>query len=493
MATNTDLLSLDKICRVWYLIHMAVIKFGTDGWRAKMGEEFTFKNVRIFACAYSNYLKKKLGHKPKKNPCVIVNYDTRFLSEEFALEVAKIFSLNGIKTWMPERDAPLAPISLAVVQNKCCGGINITASFNKPIYNGIKVFTDKGIPALPAETDLIEKEVEKIAENFYFKPQYANKNFIAAIDVKTPYIEYIEKLIDFDLIKRSGIKVVVDNLYGTSREYLDYILNEHEVENLSIHNFPYSTFGGVISSCDEDSLKDLSKLVVQQQAHLGLATDIDGDRFGIIDSKGRFLCSNTIMPPLIEYLITVRKMEGGIVKSISTTNNIRKVAEYYDRKIYSTPVGFKYLANVLDSKDTFIAVESTNGASLNGDIKIKDGILFSLLITEMLAYYQLEMGKVLKDFYLRFPKLYSDEITIVKNERTASQYRELLSRKNFDGDFKSLNLKAVDYIDGIKFRFDDSWLLIRASGTSEVFRLYAESTGLNSTKYLIKKGRSFIE
>jgi phosphoglucomutase len=484
---------LDKICQVWYLSNMAVIKFGTDGWRAKMGEEFTFENVRIFAYAYSNYLKKKFRNKSKKNLCVIVNYDTRFLSEEFALEAAKIFSLNGIKTWMPERDAPLAPVSLAIVRNKCCGGVNITASFNKPIYNGIKVFTNKGIPALPAETDLIEKEVEKIAENFCFKPQYSNKDFIAAIDVKTAYIEYIEKLIDFDLIKRSGIKVVVDNLYGTSREYLDYILNEHEVDILSIHNFPYSTFGGVISSCDKDSLRDLSKLVVQQRAHLGLATDIDGDRFGIIDSQGRFLCSNTVMPPLIEYLITVRKMQGGIVKSISTTNNIRKVAEYYDRKIYSTPVGFKYLASELDSKDAFIAVESTNGASLNGEIKIKDGILFSLLITEMLAYYQLDMGKVLKDFYLRFPKLYSDEISIIKNESTESRYKELFSRKNFDLDFKDMQLKEVDYIDGIKFRFDDSWLLIRTSGTSDVLRLYAESPGLKHTKDLIKKGRSFIE
>jgi phosphoglucomutase len=472
---------------------MTVIKFGTDGWRAKMGEEFTFENVRIFAYAYSNYLKKKPRNKAKKNPCVIVNYDTRFLSEEFAREAAKIFSLSGIKTRMPERDAPLAPISLAVVRNKCCGGINFTASFNKPIYNGIKVFTHKGIPALPAETDLIEQEVEKIAENFCFKPQYSNKDFITTIDVKTPYIEYIEKLIDFDLIKRSGIKVVVDNLYGTSREYLDYILNEHEVDILSIHNFPYAAFGGVISSCDKDSLRDLSKLVVQQRAHLGLATDIDGDRFGIIDSKGRFVCSNTVMPPLIEYLITVRKMEGGIVKSISTTNNIRKVAEYYGRKIYSTPVGFKYLAKELDSKDTFIAVESSNGASLNGEIKIKDGILFSLLITEMLAYYQLEMGKVLKDFYLRFPRLYSDEITIKKNERTGSRYMELFSGRNFDGDFKDWHLKKVEYIDGIKFRFDDSWLLIRTSGTSEVIRLYAESTGLKHTNDLIKKGRSFIE
>jgi len=472
---------------------MSVIKFGTDGWRAKMGDDFSFKNVRIFATAYFNYLKKKYKHKPLEDICVIVNYDTRFLSEEYAWETAKIFSLNGIKTLMPGRDAPLAPISLAILENRCCGGINFTASFNKPIYNGIKVFTQEGIPALPEETDAIEREAAKIAKTYRYKPQYAEKDFIKTIDVRTSYIKYLEKLVDLDLIKNSGIKVIVDNLYGTSREYLDFILNEKGIDSLSIHNYPYSAFGGVISSCGKDNLKDLSKLVVQHHAHLGLATDIDGDRFGIIDSQGRFLDSNTLIPPLIQYLINVRKMEGGIVKSISTTNNIRKVAEYYHRKVYSTPVGFKYLAHMMNTKKTFIAVESSNGASLNGEVKIKDGILFSLLITEMLAYYKLEMKKILRDFYYKFPKLYSHEIAIKKNEKIESRYEELLSKKDFKNEFDKLNLCGVDYIDGIKFKFKDCWLLIRQSGTNDVIRLYAESTSLNLTKELIKVGRSFIE
>jgi phosphoglucomutase len=473
---------------------MSVIKFGTDGWRAKMGEDFSFKNVRIFVQAYSNYLKQKYQHQPKKELQVMVNYDTRFLSEEFAMEAAKIFSLNGIKVLMPERDAPLAPISLAVIQHKCCGAINFTASFNRPIYNGIKVFTRKGIPALPAETDLIEAEIKNITRHFSFKPQYPDRSLINTIDVKAPYMDYIENIIDFALIKRSNIKVIVDNLYGTSREYLDYILNKNGIEAVSIHNFPYSTFGGVISYCDQESLKDLSRLVVEQQANLGLATDIDGDRFGLVDSQGRFLDSNTVMPPLIEYLIKVRKMKGGIVKSISTTNNIRSVAEYYSRKIYSTPVGFKYLANILDSKDTFIAVESSNGASLQGDIKIKDGILFSLLVTEMLAYYQLEIKRILKDFYLRFPRLYSHEIAIKKNERVESRYNRLLAGREWDAEFnQDILSKKIDYTDGIKFRCPDCWLLIRESGTSNVIRLYAESTSLKQTRKLIKMGRSLIE
>ena len=469
---------------------MSVIKFGTDGWRAKMGEDFSFKNVRIFAQAYVNYIKSVCRF---KDPAVIVNYDTRFLSEEFALETAKIFSLNGIKTLIPERDAPLAPISLAILENKCCGGINFTASFNKPIYNGIKVFTHKGMPALPIETDRLEKEAVRVEQAFQFKPQYPENELIQNIDVKPLYMKYLEELVDFELIRESGIKVVVDNLYGTSREYLDHILSEHEIDITSIHNFPYSAFGGVVSSCDSENLKDLSKLVVEQHADIGLATDIDGDRFGIVDSRGKFLESNTIMPPLIEYLIKVKGMEGDIVKSISTTNNIRKVAEYYFRKVYSTPVGFKFLADTMQNRKVFIAVESSNGASLNGRIKIKDGILFSLLITEMFAYYQLEMDKILQDFYIRFPHLYNREISLYKNQHIEEKLKKIVKKKSFDFSSANVKLKKIDYTDGIKFNFDDSWLLIRESGTNPLIRIYAESTSLKGAKKLIKLGRSFIE
>lgn len=469
---------------------MSVIKFGTDGWRAQMGGEFSFKNVRIFAQAYVNFIQK--GCK-QKNPRVVVNHDTRFLSDKFAHEVAKIFSINGIKTLLPERDAPLGPVALAILKYKCCGGINITASFNKPIDNGIKVFTQKGVPALPTETTAIEKEAEKITDSFCFKPQYQDIDLIERIEVKEDYIEYLEELIDFELIESSGIKIVVDNLYGTSREYLDYILSEHNIDIISIHGFPYADFGGVVSSCDHDNLKDLSKVVLEHNADIGLATDIDGDRFGIVDARGRYLESNIIMPPLIEYLIKVREMEGGIVKSTSTTANVRKVAEYYLRKVYSTPVGFKFLADVLQSRKAFVAVESSNGASLNERIKIKDGILFSLLVTEMLAYYKLNMGKILEDFYFRFPRLYSREISIRKNSRIVETFHKLLKKKSFDFSSYPLTLKGVEYIDGIKFRFDDSWLLIRQSGTTPVLRIYAESGSLKSTKNLIRMGRSLLE
>jgi len=453
-----------------------------------MGRDFSFRNVRIFAQAYVNFLKQKYEGKELS---LIVNYDTRFLSKQFALETSKIFSIHGVKTLIPSRDAPLAAISLAIIKDKFSGGVNFTASFNKPIYNGIKVFNHKGAPALPSETLLIEKEANQIYKNFTFKPQYADNELIENIDVRGLYIKYIEDIVNFDLIKDSGIVIVVDNLYGASREYLDYVLDKNNIDIMSIHNFPYSSVGAVIPSCNSENLRELSQLVCKKKADIGLATDIDGDRFGIVDSKGKFIDANIIMPPLIEYLITVRKMSGGIVKSISTTNNIKKVADYYLRKVYSTPVGFKYLADMLSKRKAFIAVESTNGASLNNTITIKDGILFNLLVTEMLAYYKLDMEKVLGNFYLKFPKLYNKEIAINKNKFIEDSYGKLLGRKQFN--LENFDLQQINYVDGIKFISKDSWLLLRESGTNNVIRIYAESPKLKITKDLIKMGRRLLE
>lgn len=467
---------------------MSAIKFGTDGWRARMGDQFTFENVRLFAQSYALHLKEKKKHRDLK---VIINYDTRLLSRRFAEEAAKVLSLNGIRIFLTHRDSPIPPVALAIVQHKLDGGLNFTASFNKPIFNGVKVFTSRGVSALPSETCQIEKFADTIHDSFYFKPQYANEELISEIDIRDDYVQYLEKLVNFDLIRDSNMKIIVDNLHGTSRNYLDYILSKNNVEMIAIRNFPSSSFENIIATCNQGNLRELSRLVATEKAHIGLATDIDGDRFGIIDARGHFLNSNTIMPPLIEYLIQVRKMEGGIVKSISTTNTISRVAEHYSREVFITPVGFKYLANVMANKHSFVAVESTNGASLNHKITIKDGILFNLLITEMLAWHKLDMEKLLANFYNRFPKYANLEANVKKNPRSEEHFQRLLTQKKFD--FPGFKLIRKEYIDGIKFIFENAWLLIRFSGTDRFIRIYAESPILSATRNLIKAGRSFIE
>ena len=357
--------------------------------------------------------------------------------------------------------------------------------------NVLRVLNSRGAPSLPSETSLIENEVAKIADSYLFNPRYANEELIESIDVKGDYVNYIENIVDLDLIKGSGIKIVVDNLFGTSREYLDYILSERGIDIVSIHNFPHSSAAGISTPFEFQDLKDLSREVIDSGADVGLATDISGDRFAIVDAKGKYLPSNVIMPVLIEYLINVRKMEGGIVKSISTTDNIKKVADYYLRKVFVTPVGFKYLADMLSSRKAFIGIESTNGASINKTVKMKDGILFNLLVTEMMAYYKMDLDKILAKFYLKFPRLFCWEISLKGNARRIKNYTKLIQQKKHI--FNDYPIRKIEYIDGIKFHFNDSWLLVRLSGTSDVIRIYAESPVLKKTKSLIKIGRSLID
>jgi phosphoglucomutase len=467
---------------------MSEIKFGTDGWQARMGQDFTFDRVRLTTQAFANLLKRMHG---SKESAVMINYDTRYLSETFAKKAAQILSLNKIHVFFPLRDAPTPAMALAIVQKQMRGGMCFTATSNEPIYNGIKTFNANGAPAMPSKTLLLENEINKIEANFRFKHQYPDSSLIHHLDIRAPYLDHIAAIIRLDAIKRARLKIIVDSLYGTSRDYLDRLLSDHGIEITAIHNYSDSYFGGGIPSCNKSNLRELARLVVSKGADIGLASDIGSDRFGIIDCRGRFVDANQIIPPLIEYLITVRKMNGDIIKSISSTEQITRVADHYQRKVHETPVGFKFLADMLSSRSAFIGVESTNGAALNGVIPCRDGILFNLLISEMLAHSQLSLPLLLNNFAKRFPPLFNREIGMVKNTARHEKYLSLLQEKKFH--FPGLDLLKIKYIDGIKFVFKDSWLLLRESGTSNIIRICAESSTFKQAQQLVHSGRKLLE
>lgn len=467
---------------------MTEIKFGTNGWQAKMGGDFTFHKVRLTTQAFANFLKKTHGN---KEISVMINYDSRYLSETFAQKAAQILAFNKIHVFFPLRDAPIPAMALAIAQKQMRGGMCFTASRNEPIFNGIKIFNANGSPALPSKTLLIENEIKKIGPAYYFKHQYPNPGLIHYLDIRTPYLDYVSALIRLDVIKRARLKIIVDNLYGTSRDYLDRLLNDNGIEITAIHNYSDSYFGGVIPSCNKKSLRELARLVTSKGADIGLATDIHGDRFGVIDCLGRFIDAKLIMPPLIEYLITVRKLSGAIIKSISSSDQITRVADHYGRKVHETPVGFKFLADMLSSHSAFIGVESNNGAALNGITPCMDGILFGLLFTEMLAHSQQSLPQLLSKFSRRFPPLFNRETKIDKIPARQEKYLSILLEKNIT--FPGLHLLKITYIDGIKFVFEDSWLLLRESGTSPVIRIHAESPSLKQTQQLLQIGRKLLE
>ncbi len=284
-----------------------MIRFGTSGWRGLMGEEFTFHNVRVVVQAIANHLRHKFPDGPI---AVVIGYDTRFLSERFALEAAKLLSKNGVTVFLADRDAPSQALALQIIRRKCQGGINFTASFNPPWYNGLKFNVETGAPALPEVTDRLEDEVRRLMPRFSHLPVYAPKENITRIDLQADYLAFIQDKIDFAALRAAGLRVGVDLLYGTSREYLDEVLEENGVLVEGIHGYLDPYFGGVTPSCTEDNLAELKRLVRTKKCHLGVATDADGDRFGIIDEGGAFIHQNYILAMLLDYLVAGQGLAG---------------------------------------------------------------------------------------------------------------------------------------------------------------------------------------
>ncbi len=466
---------------------VSVIRFGTDGWRARMGTEFTFDRVRLFAVAYARVLKRANRDQRIR---VLVNYDTRFLSDRFALETAKVLYSCGIDAQMTDRDTPLPALGLTVIQKKLHGAVTFTASFNEPIYNGIKLINQHGRPAMPSETAILEKEIDHLADTFHHQPRYIPENFAEIVDPRDDYFIHLKELVNFEIIRNAGLKIIVDNLYGTSREYLDRILEENGIPVFSLHGFPYSSFGEIVPYCTASNLSELSREVVRQSAHVGLATDIDGDRFGIVDHQGTFLSANQVMPILMEYLIQVRGFGGAVVKSIATTDLIDRVCEAYRCPLYITPVGFKHVAEMMSARKAFLGVESTNGAAINRGALIKDGILFSLLFAEMLAYHRTTFDGLLKAFYSRYLRLVQKEVSIKTSLSRLKQLENLCE----NGELGRLGVKPDKtlFTDGLKLIFSKSWLLIRSSGTHGVLRVYSEASTRAKATSLVALGRTLL-
>src|SRR5438477_458766 len=320
-----------------------MIKFGTSGWRGIIGEDFTFENVRVATQGIVNYLKKSA----QKASGGVVAYDTRFLSEKFASEAARILAFNGNQAYLCTRDVPTPCVSFETVRRKAMGAINFTASHNPPEYNGLKFSTSNGAPALPEVTKQIETEIHALEEKKERIDVYEKTELIEEIDPKDRYLTELRNKVDIDVIRKSGLRIAIDSLYGTSRDYLDYFLLEAGVEVKIIHNFRDPYFGGFSPECNEKNLVELRNIVSAEKYDLGLATDGDADRFGIVDDRNRFVSPNIILALLAVYLKRYRNIPGGLARSVATTHLIDSIARKLDVPLYETPVGFKYIGELI--------------------------------------------------------------------------------------------------------------------------------------------------
>ena len=464
-----------------------MIKFGTSGWRGIIGEDFTFENVRIASQGIANYLKKT----GQKGNGVVVAYDTRFLSEKFAAECAKILAFNGIQAYLCTRDVPTPCVSFETVRRKAMGAINFTASHNPPEYNGLKFSTSNGAPALPEVTKGIEREIHAVAAKNDRLDVYEKDELIEEIDPKDRYLNELRQKIDTEVIRKSGLRIAIDSLYGTSRDYLDYFLLESGLEVKIIHNYRDPYFGGFSPECNEKNLAELRKIITNEKYDLGLATDGDADRFGIIDDRNRFVSPNVIIALVAIYLKRYRNIPGGLARSVATTHLIDSIARKLDIPCYETPVGFKYIGELILADKIALGGEESAGMSMYRHLPEKDGILACLLVAEMVGRTGKRIGQLVEEMYEEFGTYYSKR----SDMKLTPQLKESLAAKlaNPPKSIDGLTVKDVNTTDGVKLIFDEqTWLLFRLSGTEPVARIYAEACSPKDLKNLLDAGKKFV-
>ncbi len=464
-----------------------MIKFGTSGWRGIIGDDFTFENVRIASQGIATYLKKS----GQKGSGVVVAYDTRFLSEKFASEAAKVLAYNHIQAFLCTRDAPTPCVSFETIRRRAMGAINFTASHNPPEYNGLKFSTANGAPALPDITRQIEDEIHAFQARNEKLDVYEKEELIEDIDPKDRYLSELRQKIDVEAIGKSGLRIAIDSLYGTARDYLDYFLLEAGVEVKIIHNFRDPYFGGFSPECNEKNLSSLRELMTTEKFDIGLATDGDADRFGIIDDQNRFVPANTILSLLAIYLKRERNVPGGLARSVATTHLMDAIARKFDVPLYETPVGFKYIGELILEDKIALGGEESAGLSMNRHLPEKDGILACLLVAEMVACTGKPLSQLADEMCREFGPYHSKRVDI----KLTPALRESLAARlqNPPDSMDGLKVRSVNTTDGVKLIFNDQmWMLFRLSGTEPMARLYAEAPTPKDLKTLIDSAKRFV-
>ncbi|MGZ7046515.1 MAG: hypothetical protein ACXVJK_09325, partial [Candidatus Aminicenantales bacterium] len=371
------------------------------------------------------------------------------------------------------------------------GAVNFTASFNPPWYNGLKFNVETGAPALPEVTDSIEEEIRKLMPCFSHVPYYSPKDNIARIDLQADYLGFLQDKIDFAAIRKAGLRVGVDLLFGTSREYLDEVLEENEILVEGIHGYIDPYFGGVIPSCTEENLAELKTLVLEKKCHLGVATDADGDRFGIIDEEGTFIHQNFILAMILDYLVRVKGWRGGVARSITTTHLLDRIAAGYGLPLYKTKVGFKYMADLFLKGHIIFGGEESACIAVKDHLPEKDGIFAGLLVAEMVAVEGKGLRSLREDLFERYGTVAGGQRTVPLTPERAKRLKALIqSPPAAVGRRKVI---GVETIDGIKLDFEGGdWFLLRMSGTEPLIRCYAEAATKRRVDDLLRKGMEAV-
>jgi len=460
-----------------------MIKFGTDGWRAVISKDYTFDNVKIVAQAIADYIKEIDDKRP-----VLVGYDTRFMSEEYARLCAGVLVANGTKTYLTKKPTPTPVVSFTVKNMNLAGAIMITASHNPPQWNGIKFKGDYGGSALPSIIAEIEKHLYKNEVKFV-EPE--ESSLFSFIDADKDYFEHIEKLVDLNLIAKFKPFAIIDPMHGAGVGYVKTLLEKYGIKHIQIRDERNPYFGGVNPEPIYKNLGKLIDTVVQNNADIGLATDGDADRVGAVDEKGEFIDSHRIYALLLRHLVEAKGLKGGVVKTFSTTNMVPILANKYGLKIYETPIGFKYICELFLKEDILIGGEESGGIGIKNHIPERDGILCSLLLLEIMAYYQKPISQILDELFKEIGYHYYDRVDLHLPIEIKEKTLKMISQNT---EFAGRKIKEIQTLDGYKYIFEDgSWILFRASGTEPVLRVYTEQFTKDEVKRLLDEAVKMIE
>ena len=458
------------------------IKFGTSGWRAIIADDFTFANVKRVTNAVCSYLKNN----PGLGTTLIIGNDTRFMGEKFGAVAAEIARRKGFRVLHCDHPVPTPTISHAIRDQRAAGAINFTASHNPPEYQGIKFSTSDGAPALPEVTGQIEAGVESGAE-----PADADGGSIEEFDPRSAYLADLKAKVNFGAIAASGGRFGYDCLYGTGRGYLDKILRDHGLEVETLHDWRDVTFGGRAPEPGEDHLGELREAVTSKGYLLGIATDGDADRFGVIDADGTFIEPNKLIALLTDYLAESRGWKQGVARSVATSHLVDRVATDRGIELHETPVGFKYIGELINKDEIILGGEESAGLSIRGHYPEKDGILACLLAAEAVAVRKKSLGQQLEDLYARVGRLESKRIGVRLTPEVAAKLKVKLAQEPTEIGGRAI--ERINRLDGVKFLFaDGSWMLMRPSGTEPMVRIYAESEDERQLEELLEAGRQYL-
>ena len=466
------------------------VKFGTDGWRAIISKEFTFENVEIVGQAVSEFIKsqKKPIYKKKK---LVVGYDTRFLSREYAETMACVLAANGMKVILTDRPSPTPSVCVYIDQKKLTGGVIITSSHNPYSYNGIKY---KGFFAGSAGSDIIDKiekylgktKIKKISLEAGIK----SKKIIMDNIVKVQ-LDVVKKYADMKLLKKAKLRVLVDSMNGTGQTYLQDILKNTPVKMDFIYADINPGFNGRPPEPNEKHLTELKKMVKKGKYDLGIATDGDSDRLAVVDEKGRVLTGHKLMTILLLHLLENRKMRGGVVQTICGTGLITKICKEYGLKSFETAVGFKYICDIMRKNDILLGGEETGGVTFKNYIPDRDGFMSALLVIEMIVAKKKKLSEILKGIDEKYGTFVYERDDQVFPE---AKRKQLVSGLKKNPLTKVLDKKVVEInaSDGTKFICEDgSWLLVRLSGTEPKLRIYSETPTKKKSLEYIECGKKY--